>query len=64
MELTDTVISTLVGVGAASLVGVLGLQVRIWLRLQRVPDDLEHLSDRVDAIERMVFQGFTGRTGV
>jgi DNA-binding PucR family transcriptional regulator len=64
MELTDTIISTLVGVGAAALVGVLGLQVRIWLRLQRVPDDIDHLRERVDVIERMVFQGFTGRSGV
>ena len=64
MELTDTIISTLVGVGAAALVGVLGLQVRIWLRLQRVPDDIDHLRERVDVIERMVFQGCTGRSGV
>ena len=64
MELTDTIISTLVGVGAAALVGVLGLQVRIWLRLQRVPDDIDHLRERVDVIEPMVFQGFTGRSGV
>ena len=64
MELTDTIIWTLVGVGAAALVGVLGLQVRIWLRLQRVPDDIDHLRERVDVIERMVFQGFTGRSGV
>ena len=64
MELTDTIISTLVGVGAAALVGGLGLQVRIWLRLQRVPDDIDHLRERVDVIERMVFQGFTGRSGV
>ena len=64
MELTDTIISTLVGVGAAALVGVLGLQVRIWLRLQRVPDDIDHLRERVDVIERMFFQGFTGRSGV
>ena len=64
MELTDTIISPLVGVGAAALVGVLGLQVRIWLRLQRVPDDIDHLRERVDVIERMVFQGFTGRSGV
>lgn len=64
MELTETIISALVGVGAASTVAVLGMQLRIWLRLQRVPKDIDHLTERVDVIERMVFQGFTGRSGV
>tara|TARA_R110002020_G_scaffold459252_1_gene677208 strand:- start:4395 stop:4589 length:195 start_codon:yes stop_codon:yes gene_type:complete len=63
MELTDSIISTLIGVGAASVVAMLAMQLKIWLRLQRVPDDLDRLAERVDVIERMVFQGFTGRTG-
>ena len=64
MELTETIISALVGVGAASTVAILGMQLRIWIRLQRVPKDIDHLTERVDVIERMVFQGFTGRSGV
>ena len=64
MELTETIISALVGVGAASTVAILGMQLRIWLRLQRVPKDIDHLTERVDVIERMVFQGFTGKTGL
>ena len=63
MELTDTIIATLIGVAAASVVAMLGIQIKIWLRLQRVPDDLDRLAERVDVIERMVFQGFTGRAG-
>lgn len=64
MELTETIISALVGVGAASTVAILGMQLRIWIRLQRVPKDIDHLTERVDVIERMVFQGFTGKTGL
>ena len=63
MELTDSVVSTLIGVGAASVVAILGMQIKIWIRLQRVPNDLDHLAERVDVIERMVFRGFTGKTG-
>ena len=63
MELTDSVVSTLIGVGAASVVAILGMQIKIWLRLQRVPNDLDRLAERVDVIERMVFQGFTKRAG-
>lgn len=63
MELTDSIISTLIGVGAASVVAMLAMQLKIWLRLQRVPGDLDQLAERVDVIERMVFQGFTGRAG-
>ena len=63
MELTDSIISTLIGVGAAATVAILGVQVKIWLRLQRVPSDIDQLAERVDVIERMIFRGFTERTG-
>jgi hypothetical protein len=63
MELTDSIISTLIGVGAAATVAILGVQVKIWLRLQRVPADIDQLAERVDVIERMIFRGFTERTG-
>ena len=56
MELSDTIISTLIGVAAAALVAMLGMQLKIWLRLQRVPDDIERLAGRVDVIERFLFQ--------
>ena len=63
MELTDSILATLIGVAAASVVAMLGMQLKIWIRLQRVPADLDQLAERVDVVERMVFQGFTGRAG-
>mgnify|MGYP003149281847 CR=1 FL=1 len=64
MELTDSIISILIGVGAASIVAILGLQLRVWIRLQKVSKSTAYLVERVDVIERMTFQGFTGRSGV
>ena len=64
MELTDNIISVLLGVGAASIVAILGVQLRIWIRLQKVSKNTAYLIERVDVIERMTFQGFTGRSGV
>ena len=61
MELSDTIIATLIGVAAASVVAMLGMQLKIWIRLQRVPADLDQLAERVDVVERMVFRGFTGK---
>tara|TARA_R110000824_G_scaffold2619_1_gene12129 strand:+ start:362 stop:595 length:234 start_codon:yes stop_codon:yes gene_type:complete len=61
MELTDSIIATLIGVAAASVVAMLGMQLKIWIRLQRVPADLDQLAERVDVVERMVFRGFTGK---
>jgi|18_taG_2_1085343.scaffolds.fasta_scaffold08218_6 hypothetical protein len=64
MELTDNIISVLLGVGAASIIAILGVQLRIWIRLQKVSKNTAYLIERVDVIERMTFQGFTGRSGV
>ena len=64
MELTDNIISVLLGVGAASIIAILGVQLRVWIRLQKVSKNTAYLIERVDVIERMTFQGFTGRSGV
>ena len=64
MELTDSIISILIGGAAASIVAILGLQLRVWIRLQKVSKSTAYLIERVDVIERMTFQGFTGRSGV
>tara|TARA_R110000772_G_scaffold62692_2_gene140834 strand:- start:283 stop:495 length:213 start_codon:yes stop_codon:yes gene_type:complete len=61
MELTDSILATLIGVAAASVVAMLGMQLKIWIRLQRVPADLDEIAERVDVVERMVFQGFLRR---